>query len=86
MCQLKISTTACKADVHVLRIFSLNKCVKKALRVNVTMNDNNVLKATSYFDQHQEKEVFFSFLDLIHHKNKSTLYSGGHTMDYKRMI
>lgn len=51
MCHPKIFTTACKADVRVLRIFSPNKCVKKALRVNVTKNDNNVLNATSYFDQ-----------------------------------
>lgn len=32
-----------KADVHVLRIFALNKCVKKAFRVHVTKNDNTVL-------------------------------------------
>lgn len=48
---------ACKADVHVLRIFSPNKCVKKALRVHVTEKDNTVLYATSSFDQLQEKEA-----------------------------
>lgn len=49
MCRLKIFTTACKAGGHVLRIFSLNKCAKKALRVHVTKNDNIVLNS-SYFD------------------------------------
>lgn len=59
MCSLKILTTAYKADVHVLRIFSLNKCVKKALRVHVTKNNAIVLHASSYFNQQQKKEVFF---------------------------
>lgn len=31
----------------------------------------------------QGKRSAFSFLSLTHHKNKSVLYSSGHTMDYK---
>lgn len=43
MCCLESLTTACKADVHILRVFSLNKCVKKAGRVHVTKNGNIIL-------------------------------------------
>lgn len=71
MCYLKIFTTACKGGVHVLRIFSLSKCVKKAVRVHVAKNDNTVVNATSSFDQQQEKEVPLLFLYLIHHKRIS---------------
>lgn len=62
MCCLKILTTAGKAVPCVLRIFSLNKCVKKALRVYVTKNDNTVLNAASYFDLEKDTLLFHSWI------------------------